>query len=114
MCSDRMIDMGFEEIVNFILDQIPTTNLKSNDEALILQQASALASQTDSCFTSSRPERRFRQCSELLSLWAFCCVISTWGPLWQKEFHRGSLCSAVGVSPHRRSLCDVRTGRKPS
>ncbi|KEP63213.1 UNVERIFIED_CONTAM: DEAD-family helicase [Hammondia hammondi] len=36
--ADRMIDMGFEEIVNFILDQIPTSNLKSNDEALILQQ----------------------------------------------------------------------------
>ncbi|KAF8820291.1 DEAD-family helicase [Cardiosporidium cionae] len=36
--ADRMIDMGFEEIVNEILDMIPTSNLKSEDEALALQQ----------------------------------------------------------------------------
>ncbi|XP_026192501.1 DEAD-box ATP-dependent RNA helicase 21 [Cyclospora cayetanensis] len=36
--ADRMIDLGFEEVVNAILDAIPTTNLKSQDEALALQQ----------------------------------------------------------------------------
>eukprot|EP00921_Rhytidocystis_pertsovi_P024755 GHVQ01039839.1.p1 GENE.GHVQ01039839.1~~GHVQ01039839.1.p1 ORF type:complete len:727 (-),score=150.54 GHVQ01039839.1:66-2246(-) len=36
--ADRMIDMGFEEIVNSILDLIPTTNLKSEDEAMALEQ----------------------------------------------------------------------------
>mmetsp|Transcript_16321 Transcript_16321/g.39113 ORF Transcript_16321/g.39113 Transcript_16321/m.39113 type:complete len:722 (-) Transcript_16321:859-3024(-) len=30
--ADRMIDMGFEEIVNWILDQIPSSNLKSENE----------------------------------------------------------------------------------
>lgn len=33
-----MIDLGFEEVVNAILDAIPTSNLKSDDEALALQQ----------------------------------------------------------------------------
>lgn len=28
--ADKMIDMGFEEDVNYILDQIPVTNLKSD------------------------------------------------------------------------------------
>ncbi|EDO06283.1 DEAD/DEAH box helicase family protein [Babesia bovis T2Bo] len=36
--ADRMIDMGFEEIVNDILDCIPTSNLKDLDENLALQQ----------------------------------------------------------------------------
>lgn len=36
--ADRMIDLGFEEVVNAILDAIPTSNLKSEDEALALQQ----------------------------------------------------------------------------
>lgn len=36
--ADRMIDMGFEDIVNWILDQIPSTNLKSEDENQALQQ----------------------------------------------------------------------------
>ena len=30
---DKMIDLGFEEDVNFILDKIPSTNLKSEDES---------------------------------------------------------------------------------
>lgn len=30
--ADKMIDMGFEEDVIKILDSIPQTNLKSNDE----------------------------------------------------------------------------------
>ncbi|GFE54633.1 DEAD-family helicase [Babesia ovis] len=36
--ADRMIDMGFEEIVNDILDCIPTSNLKDIDEDVALQQ----------------------------------------------------------------------------
>ncbi|ANQ08827.1 Snrnp protein [Plasmodium coatneyi] len=36
--ADRMMDMGFEESVHFILDKIPTSNLKSEDEALALQE----------------------------------------------------------------------------
>lgn len=36
--ADRMIDMGFEEIVNEILDCIPTSNLKDHDEDTALQQ----------------------------------------------------------------------------
>eukprot|EP00922_Rhytidocystis_sp_ex-Travisia-forbesii_P069871 GHVS01104341.1.p1 GENE.GHVS01104341.1~~GHVS01104341.1.p1 ORF type:complete len:785 (-),score=149.12 GHVS01104341.1:265-2619(-) len=36
--ADRMIDMGFEEVVNCILDMIPTSSLKSEDEALALEQ----------------------------------------------------------------------------
>ncbi|SBT36244.1 ATP-dependent RNA helicase DDX23, putative (DDX23) [Plasmodium ovale wallikeri] len=36
--ADRMMDMGFEDTVHFILDQIPTTNLKSEDDALALQE----------------------------------------------------------------------------
>lgn len=36
--ADRMIDLGFEEVVNFILDLIPTTNLKSEHEATALAQ----------------------------------------------------------------------------
>ncbi|KJP87180.1 hypothetical protein AK88_03227 [Plasmodium fragile] len=36
--ADRMMDMGFEECVHFILDKIPTSNLKSEDEALALQE----------------------------------------------------------------------------
>jgi ATP-dependent RNA helicase DDX23/PRP28 len=31
--ADKMIDLGFEEDVNFILDKIPSTNLKSEDES---------------------------------------------------------------------------------
>ena len=31
--ADRMIDLGFEEDVNFILDQLPLTNLKPDSEA---------------------------------------------------------------------------------
>ena len=42
MSADRMIDLGFEEVVNAILDAIPTTNLKSEDEALALQQVKHL------------------------------------------------------------------------
>ena len=30
--ADKMIDLGFEDDVNFILDSIPSTNLKSDDE----------------------------------------------------------------------------------
>ncbi|KAK2198233.1 bifunctional P-loop containing nucleoside triphosphate hydrolase/Helicase [Babesia duncani] len=37
--ADRMIDMGFEEDVNRILDCIPTTNLKDENEAKALEQA---------------------------------------------------------------------------
>ncbi|SBT71691.1 ATP-dependent RNA helicase DDX23, putative [Plasmodium malariae] len=36
--ADRMMDMGFEDTVHFILDKIPTTNLKSEDDALALQE----------------------------------------------------------------------------
>jgi ATP-dependent RNA helicase DDX23/PRP28 len=36
--ADTMIKEGFEESVNFILDCIPVTNLKSNDEELIEEQ----------------------------------------------------------------------------
>lgn len=36
--ADRMIDMGFEDIVNEILDCIPTSNLKDEDEDIALQQ----------------------------------------------------------------------------
>lgn len=36
--ADRMMDMGFEDSVHFILDKIPTSNLKSEDEALALQE----------------------------------------------------------------------------
>eukprot|EP01068_Selenidium_serpulae_P007738 Selendium_serpulae@DN4792_c2_g1_i3.p1 len=36
--ADRMINLGFEETVNFILDSIPTSNLKSDDEATALAQ----------------------------------------------------------------------------
>lgn len=36
--ADRMIDLGFEEIVNWILDQIPSSNLKSEDESQAYQQ----------------------------------------------------------------------------
>lgn len=35
-----MIDMGFEDIVNEILDCIPTSNLKDLDEDVALQQVS--------------------------------------------------------------------------
>lgn len=35
--------MGFEEIVNWILDQIPSSNLKSEDEDQVFQQVHALA-----------------------------------------------------------------------
>lgn len=38
----RMIDLGFEEIVNWILDEIPSTNLKSQDEATAYQQVRRL------------------------------------------------------------------------
>jgi ATP-dependent RNA helicase DDX23/PRP28 len=31
--ADKMIDLGFEEDVNYILDKIPSSNLKSDDEA---------------------------------------------------------------------------------
>ena len=30
--ADKMIDLGFDEDVNFILDSIPQTNLKSENE----------------------------------------------------------------------------------
>jgi ATP-dependent RNA helicase DDX23/PRP28 len=33
--ADKMVEMGFEEVLNFILDSIPKTNMKSNDENLI-------------------------------------------------------------------------------
>lgn len=36
--ADRMIDLGFEEVVNWILDQIPSSNLKSEDENKAFQQ----------------------------------------------------------------------------
>eukprot|EP00914_Ancora_sagittata_P028911 GHVO01057049.1.p1 GENE.GHVO01057049.1~~GHVO01057049.1.p1 ORF type:complete len:825 (+),score=185.62 GHVO01057049.1:32-2476(+) len=36
--ADRMIDMGFEDVVNWILDQIPSTNLKSIDEDMVYKQ----------------------------------------------------------------------------
>uniref|UniRef100_A0A0G4HV88 RNA helicase n=1 Tax=Chromera velia CCMP2878 TaxID=1169474 RepID=A0A0G4HV88_9ALVE len=36
--ADRMIDMGFEDIVTWILDQIPNTNMKSEDEEEALRQ----------------------------------------------------------------------------
>ncbi|GAW81372.1 ATP-dependent RNA helicase DDX23 [Plasmodium gonderi] len=36
--ADRMMDMGFEDSVHFILDRIPTSNLKSEDDALALQE----------------------------------------------------------------------------
>ncbi|CDR95183.1 DEAD box RNA helicase, putative [Babesia bigemina] len=36
--ADRMIDMGFEDIVNEILDCIPTSNLKDYDEDVALQE----------------------------------------------------------------------------
>ncbi|ORM40660.1 DEAD-box ATP-dependent RNA helicase 21 [Babesia sp. Xinjiang] len=36
--ADRMIDMGFEEIVNDILDCIPTSNLRDFDEGTAFQQ----------------------------------------------------------------------------
>ncbi|CAD2098980.1 ATP-dependent RNA helicase DDX23, putative [Plasmodium vinckei lentum] len=36
--ADRMMDMGFEDAVHFILDNIPTSNLKSEDDALALQE----------------------------------------------------------------------------
>ncbi|EUD68307.1 hypothetical protein C922_01327 [Plasmodium inui San Antonio 1] len=36
--ADRMMDMGFEDSVHFILDKIPTSNLKSEDDALALQE----------------------------------------------------------------------------
>ncbi|UKJ89557.2 DEAD-box family helicase [Theileria orientalis] len=36
--ADRMIDMGFEDVVNEILDCIPTTNLKDDDESKALEQ----------------------------------------------------------------------------
>lgn len=39
-----MIDLGFEEVVNAILDAIPTSNLKSDDEALALQQVRLIQS----------------------------------------------------------------------
>jgi len=31
--ADKMIDLGFEEIVTWIMDQIPDNNMKSNDES---------------------------------------------------------------------------------
>lgn len=37
--ADKMIDLGFEEDVNFILDSIPQTNLKSEDETTAEFQA---------------------------------------------------------------------------
>ena len=37
--ADKMIDLGFEEDVNFILDSIPQTNLKSEDETIAEFQA---------------------------------------------------------------------------
>eukprot|EP01053_Blabericola_migrator_P006352 Blabericola_migrator_1__6351@NODE_31_length_18777_cov_137_037787_g27_i0_p3_GENE_NODE_31_length_18777_cov_137_037787_g27_i0NODE_31_length_18777_cov_137_037787_g27_i0_p3_ORF_typecomplete_len789_score187_42DEAD/PF00270_29/7_1e46DEAD/PF00270_29/5_6Helicase_C/PF00271_31/1_4e29ERCC3_RAD25_C/PF16203_5/1e10ResIII/PF04851_15/3_2e08ResIII/PF04851_15/7_3e02AAA_19/PF13245_6/1_8e03AAA_19/PF13245_6/0_11AAA_19/PF13245_6/1_4e02UTP25/PF06862_12/4_5e03UTP25/PF06862_12/0_0081SNF2_N/PF00176_23/0_034CMS1/PF14617_6/1 len=40
--ADRMIDMGFEEVVNWILDQIPSSNMKSADEQdIMVQEAQA-------------------------------------------------------------------------
>ncbi|CRG97964.1 ATP-dependent RNA helicase DDX23, putative [Plasmodium gallinaceum] len=36
--ADRMMDMGFEDTVHYILDKIPTSNLKSEDDALALQE----------------------------------------------------------------------------
>ncbi|AFZ81122.1 DEAD box ATP-dependent RNA helicase family member protein [Theileria equi strain WA] len=36
--ADRMIDMGFEEVVNDILDCIPTTNLKDDNEYTAIEQ----------------------------------------------------------------------------
>lgn len=36
--ADKMIDLGFEEDVNFILDTIPSTNLKSEEEKAAEQQ----------------------------------------------------------------------------
>ena len=51
-----MIDLGFEEVVNAILDAIPTTNLKSQDEALALQQVRRPLRR--SCFTLSAPTKR--------------------------------------------------------
>ena len=32
--ADKMIEMGFEEDVQFILNQIPAANMKSNDESI--------------------------------------------------------------------------------
>ncbi|SIO73833.1 DEAD-box ATP-dependent RNA helicase [Babesia microti strain RI] len=36
--ADRMVDMGFEEVVNDILDKIPSTNLKAEDEDTAYEQ----------------------------------------------------------------------------
>ena len=36
--ADRMIDMGFEDIVKWILDQIPLSNMKSENEDQLYQQ----------------------------------------------------------------------------
>ena len=36
--ADRMIDMGFEEQVRSILDAMPSSNLKSNDETIAQKQ----------------------------------------------------------------------------
>eukprot|EP00375_Theileria_parva_P001229 XP_763900.1 small nuclear ribonucleoprotein [Theileria parva strain Muguga] len=36
--ADRMIDMGFEDVLKYILDCIPSTNLKDRDESSALQQ----------------------------------------------------------------------------
>lgn len=38
--ADRMIDMGFEDVLKYILDCIPSTNLKDRDESSALQQVS--------------------------------------------------------------------------
>jgi len=44
--ADKMVEMGFEEILSFILDSIPKTNLKSNDENLVeLQEKKSKAGQ---------------------------------------------------------------------
>ncbi|XP_952934.1 DEAD-family helicase, putative [Theileria annulata] len=36
--ADRMIDMGFEDVLKYILDCIPSTNLKDRDESSALEQ----------------------------------------------------------------------------
>ncbi|XP_053992989.1 uncharacterized protein LOC128884032 [Hylaeus volcanicus] len=36
--ADRMIDMGFEDVVKWILDQIPLSNMKSDNEDQLYQQ----------------------------------------------------------------------------
>jgi len=40
--ADRMVDMGFEVQVTTVLDAMPSSNLKSEDETLAEQQIAAL------------------------------------------------------------------------